>query len=94
MDTMALKNERTGETDFVRGVPENHRDYIPQDENCLTLFDLYVLSGKSECDACIEVLRLVTGVGTAQQTDVSGQPKLHGSAGKGIGLTTGHDFNL
>lgn len=66
MDTMALKNERTGKIDFIRGVTESHRDYIPQDESCLALFDLYVLSGKSERDACIEVLRLVTKTGTAQ----------------------------
>lgn len=65
-----LHNYKTGETEIRTQPPTDWRDYIPQDEVMLALYDCYIGLNMTPAEAAKNVLMIATG----QQTDENRRP--------------------
>lgn len=59
--SFAFWNYRTGRYDYIQGAPVDWRDYIPQDEASLGVYDCNIALDMSPKEAALYVLKLVIG---------------------------------
>ena len=57
----AYHNYRTGETDYLSASPDDWRDYVPQHQAVLGMYEMLVELGTSPAEAAVKVLTAVIG---------------------------------